>query len=95
MSDLSSTELLKVNLAPLVKGYLDETDAYPYVVSGGVHTVSIINNDSLELSFSVVQKDGKVLSSAVPGNTAYTGKYEVIESIDISGSSFNIELGGV
>lgn len=95
MGDLTSTELLKINSSPFVIEYLDETNSYPYVVPGGVHTISIINNDSAEMAFTVTLKNGKVLSSSVPARTVYTGKFNDIESIDTGGINFNLELGGV
>jgi hypothetical protein len=94
-SDLTNTELLRINSSPLVKAYLSEVDSYPFTVPGGTHTVSIINNSTIELSFTIALKNGQVLSSVVPGSSSYNGKYDAINTIDINGSDFNVELGGV
>ena len=93
--DLTNNELLRLNSSPLVKAYLSEADSYPFTVPGGIHTVAIINNSTIELSFTVALKDGKVLSSVVPGSSTYNGKYDDIATIDVTGSDFNIELGGI
>jgi len=95
VDDLTPVELLKTNSSPLVLAYLDETSVYPYTVPGGTHTISIINNDSLELTYTVILKSGKVLTSVVPGQMVYNGKFASIDTIDITGGNFNVELGGV
>jgi hypothetical protein len=74
--------------------FISDSDLYPYTLSTDAYSLSITNDDSIDLVFTITYSDGSgTPSGVVPGYKTYTGKFKVFNIINVVGSTdFNIEF---
>jgi len=73
--------------------FYDETDTYPLTLAEQAYGISILNRSSASAASFTVTIGGSTLSSVVPANSEFTGSfYNNITALDVSGSSFLIEV---
>lgn len=69
-----------------VVGFYDHTTIYPVKVSNGASSLGIVNPSATPIVFTIVTQKGETLSSVVPPISSYSGRFDIIDTLNIIGS---------